>query len=103
MPECQFADNYAILDLAPIVLEGGKMKAVEEFPYLESFVESSQRMDVDVNRRGAQASKIFGAFSKAVFLDKDLSWSRHRGVQCMCPLSPLVWSAGSHSDNMENG
>ena len=46
-------------DLAPIVLEGGEVEAMEKFPYLGSLVDSSGKMDADVNRRVAQASKAF--------------------------------------------
>ena len=41
--------------------------AVDKFPYLGSLISNSGRMDVDVDRRIAQASKAFGALRKAVF------------------------------------
>ena len=40
---------------------------VKEFQYLGSVVQSSERMDADVNSRVTQASKAFGALRKAVF------------------------------------
>ncbi len=77
-------------DLAPIVLEGGEVEAVEEFLYLGSLVESSGRMDADVNRRVAQASTAFGALRKAVFLDKDLKLATKKRVYSACVLSVLL-------------
>ena len=80
-------------DLAPIVLEGGEVEAVEEFPYLGSLVDSSGKMDADVSRRVAQASKAFGALRKAVFLDKDLKLSTKKRVYNACVLSVLLYGA----------
>ena len=56
-------------DQEPIALVGGDVVAVDDFPYLGSIIAGSGRMDVDVDRRVAQASKAFGALRKAVFLD----------------------------------
>ena len=67
-------------DLAPIVLDGGEVEAVKEFPYLGSVVDSSGRIDADVNRRVAQASKAFGALRKAVFLEKNLRMATKRKI-----------------------
>ena len=80
-------------DLASIVLEGGEVEAVEEFPYLGSLVDSSGNMDADVSRRVAQASKAFGALRKAVFLDKDLKMSTKKRVYNACVLSVLLYGA----------
>ena len=52
-----------------IALDSGSIEVVQEFPYLGSIIESSGKMDVDVDRRIAQASKSFGALRKSVFLD----------------------------------
>ncbi len=57
--------------------------------YLGSLIASSGRMDVDVDRRVAQASKAFGALRKAVFLDKNLSLTTKRKLYNACVLSPL--------------
>jgi len=56
-------------DRDSIALEGGKIESVDEFPYLGSVVASSGRMDVDVDKRLAQASKVFG-LRKVVSMDK---------------------------------
>ena len=65
-------------DRDPIALEGGDIESVDEFPYLGSVVASSGRMDVDVDKQLAQASKVFGALRKAVFMDRNLSLSLKR-------------------------
>ena len=80
-------------DLAPIVLDGGEVEAVKEFPYLGSVVDSSGRIDADVNRRVAQASKAFGALRKAVFLDKNLRMATKRKIYNACVLSVLLYGA----------
>ena len=69
------------------------MKAVKEFPYLGSVVDSSGRLDAEVNRRVAQASKAFGALRKAVFLDKNLSMATKRRIYNACVLSVLLYGA----------
>ena len=74
-------------DLASIALEGGEVVvAVEEFQYVGSLVDSTRRVDADVNRRVAQASTAFGAQGKAVFLDKDLSMATKRRIYNACVL-----------------
>ena len=62
------------------MLEGGEVEAMELFPYLGPLVESSGRMDVDINRRVAQASKAFHALRKSVFLDKYLNLATKKRV-----------------------
>lgn len=37
-------------DIEPIVLDGGNIEAVEEFPYLEPLITSLGRMDMDIDR-----------------------------------------------------
>ena len=66
---------------------------MEEFPYLGSLVDSSGKMDADVSRRVAQATKAFGALRKAVFLDKDLKLSTKKRVYNACVLSVLLYGA----------
>lgn len=48
-------------DQAPLCVGSEEVKNVKEFPYLGSMVASSGRMDTDIDRRLAQASKAFGA------------------------------------------
>ena len=60
--------SVEVCDQEPISLEGGNIEAVNEFPYLGSLMVRSGRMDVDIDRQVAQASKAFGALRKAVCL-----------------------------------
>ena len=53
-------------DKEPIALDGGDIKAIEEFLYLESLITSLERMGVDVDRWIALASRAFSALHKAV-------------------------------------
>ncbi len=55
--------------------------SVREFPYLGSL---SGRMDVDVEKRIAKASRAFGALRKAVFQDKNLTLVTKRKVYQAC-------------------
>ena len=77
-------------DQEPIALVGGDVVAVDDFPYLCSVIAGSGRMDVDVDRRVAQA---FGALRKAVFLDKNLSLGTKRKLYNACVLSVLLYGA----------
>ena len=56
-------------------------------------VDSSGRIDADVNRRVVQASKAFGALRKAVFLDKNLRMATKRRIYNACVLSVLLYGA----------
>ena len=76
-----------------IALDGGSIEVVEEFPYLGSIIDSSGKMEVDVDRRIAQASKAFGALRKSVFLDKNLSLCTKRKVYNACVLSVSLYGA----------
>ncbi len=59
----------AACDKTPMTVSGGEIVGVEEFPYLGSSVAASGRMDMDVDRRIAPASRAFGVLRKAVFLN----------------------------------
>ena len=80
-------------DREPIAIEGGVIDAVDKFPYLGSLISNSGRMDVDVDRRIAQASKAFGGLRKAVFSDRNLRLSTKRWVYDACVLSVLLYGA----------
>ncbi len=77
----------------PIVVEGGEIQCVKEFPYLGAVIADSGRMDADVESRLAKASKAFGALRKAVFLDRNLSLQTKRKVYQACVLSVLLYGA----------
>ena len=76
-----------------VALDGGEVNVVCEFPYLGSLIADSGRMDVDVDRRVAQASKAFGALRKSVFMDKNLSLATKRTVYNACVLSVLLYGS----------
>ena len=59
-------------DATPIPVSGGEITSVNEFSYLGSVVAASGRMDADVEKRIAQASRAFGALRKAVFSNNNL-------------------------------
>ena len=44
-------------DREPIEVDGGQIECVKEFPYLGSMIADSGRIDVDMKKRIAQASK----------------------------------------------
>ena len=75
-------------DRAPIQLERGSIDCVEEFSYLGSLVASSGRIDTEIDRCIANASKAFGALRHAVFTDRGtspptLSGGCTRHVSCL--------------------
>ena len=70
VPKTKFMVEATDEDRIPINVNGNEFEHVSEFPYLGSVTASSGRMDPDVNKRIAQASKAFGA------LTKQYSWIR---------------------------
>ena len=74
-------------------VNGNEFEHVKEFPYLSSVIASSGRMDPDVDKQIAQASKAFGALRKAVFMDKNLSLSTKEKVYQACVLSVLFYGS----------
>ena len=78
-------------DQEPISLEGGSIEAVNEFQYLGSLIATTGRMDSDVSRRLAQASKAFGALRKTVFMDKHLRLPIKKRIYDTCVLPVLLW------------
>ncbi len=82
----------AACDKTPMSVSGGEIAGVEEFPYYGSTVAASGRMDADVDKRIAPASKAFGALRKAVFLNKNLRLETKRKYQA-CVLSVLLYSS----------
>ena len=80
-------------DKAPIIVVGGEIEAVEEFPYLGSVISTSGTIDADVEARIAKASRAFGALCKPVFLDKNLTLHTKRIVYNACVLSVLLYGS----------
>ena len=77
-----------------VYLEGGEINAVGEFQYLVSVIASSGRMDMDKDRRVAQALKAFGAIRKAVFLDKNIRLLANCTMPVCCLSCYMVQSVG---------
>ena len=82
-------------DQESVALDGGDIEVVSKFPYLGSLIADSGRMDVDVDRRVAQASKAFGALRKSVFLENSLSLATKRKLYNACVLSVLLYGSES--------
>jgi len=78
-------------DREPIVVGESEIGCVDEFPYLGSMVSSSGRMDVEVDRRIASASKAFGSLRHAVFTDRTLNTTTKRKVYQACVLPVLLY------------
>ena len=77
-------------DVEPITLEGGKIESVTEFLYLWSLVADNGRIDVEVDKRIANALKAFGALRQAAFKNKDISTGTKRLVYQACVLPVLL-------------
>ncbi len=77
----------------PIVVEGGEIQCVKEFPLLDAVIADSGRMDTDVESRLAKVSRASGALRKAVLLDRNLSLQMKRKVYQTCILSVLLYGA----------
>ena len=79
-------EDQSSLSVGPEMIEN-----VKEFPYLGSVIASSGRVDADIDRRIAQASKAFGALKRAVFQDHNLTTHTKRLVYNACVLSVLLY------------
>ena len=66
---------------------------VGEFQYLGSVIAASGRIDNEVEKRIAQASRAFGALRKAVFLDKNLSLKSKKAIYQACVLTVLLYGS----------
>ena len=82
-------------DESPLSIGPETIENVKEFPYLGSVVASTGRVDTDIDRRIAQASKAFGALRRAVFQDHDLTTHTKRLVYNACVLSVLLYGSES--------
>lgn len=74
-------------DRASIAVRGSEIECVDEFVYLGSLIVVNGRLDAEVDRRVANASKAFGALHRAVFDDSNLSLAAKRKVYNSCVLS----------------
>ena len=80
-------------DLEPISVNGGTVEHVHEFPYLGSLIAEDGRIDREIDRRIANASKAFGALRQPVFCDKILSIHTKRKIYQACVLSVLLYGS----------
>ena len=62
-----------------------------EFSYLGPLIAENGRIDAEVDKRIANASKAFGALRQAVFKDAHLSINTKRKVYQACVLSVLMY------------
>ena len=80
-------------DITPLQVNGGTIDIVDEFQYLGSVIAASGRIDSEVERRIAQASRAFGALRKAVFLDKNLNLKSKKAIYQACVLTVLLYGS----------
>ena len=80
-------------DQQPLAVGGGLIEWVDLFPYLGSVIMDGGSIDVEVDRRIANASKAFGALRQSVFDDCHLSIKTKRCVYQACVLSTLLYGS----------
>ena len=85
--------NITHEDKLPIKVEDGTIEHVSEFQYLGSVITESGRIDEEIDRRIANASKAFGALRQAVFRDHNLSITTKQLLYRACVLSVLLYGA----------
>ena len=85
-------------DKQPIVTSGGNVECVSESVYLGSQMTSGEKLDTEVEKRIAAASRAFGALCRAVFQDRTLSVLTKRLVYQACVFSYccMEGSVGHH-------
>ena len=64
-----------------------------ELPYFGSLIADSGRMNVDVEKRIAQASLAYGTLRKSVFLNKNLTLATKRKVFKALVMSVLLYGS----------
>ena len=88
--------NVTEADQQPIcVASGEEVEMVKEFQYLGSIIADNGRIDAEVDKRIANASKAFGALRQAVFNDRHLSVLTKRLIYQACVLSVLLYGSES--------
>ena len=86
-------DNITEEEKAPILVGTSMIECVDAFTYLGSVVTSNARMDAQVDRRIASASRAFGALCQAVFKDRNLNITTKQRVYQACVLSVLLYGS----------
>ena len=82
-----------VVDRTPLEVNGTEIECIAEFPYLGSVIAESGRVDTEVDKRIAQASRPFGALRKAVFTDSTLHVHTKRSIYQACVLSILLYGS----------
>ena len=85
--------EITVEDQSPLSVGPERINNVNEFPYLGSVVGSSGRVDADIDRKIAQASKVFGALKQAVFQNHNLTTHTKRLVYNACVLSVFLYGS----------
>ena len=85
--------NITEEEKAPILVGTSMIECVDAFTYLGSVVTSNARMDAEVDRRIASASRAFGALRQAVFKDRNLNITTKQRVYQACVLSVLLYGS----------
>ena len=98
---CDVAKAFGLtVNIQKIKLTGFNTKEEEKVPmcvgdsmieYFGSVVTPNARMDAEVDRHIASASKAFGTLHKAVFKDRNLNITTKRQVYQACVLSVLLY------------
>ena len=65
-------------ELLPMTVDGGSIECVAKFPYPGSLIAANGRLDVEVDKQIACASKAFGALRLSVFKKTQLSVTTKR-------------------------
>ena len=79
------------LEMLPMTVDGGSIECVKEFQYLGSIIAADGRIDVEVDKRLANAFKAFGALWKAIFTNINLSLTTKMQMYKACVLSVLLY------------
>ena len=80
-------------DLQLIDIRGETIEVVKEFKYLGAIIESHGGTERDAQDRIARALRAFGALSKLVFSDNNISVLTKRIVYCAVVLGVLLYGA----------
>jgi hypothetical protein len=84
--------SYSDGDTSPIVFDDGTyVHFVEEFKYLGSYIHYSLEDDLDIQKRIAQASSIFGSLRACIFSRKQVSYEAKRAAYVALVLPVLLY------------
>jgi hypothetical protein len=84
--------SYSDGDTSPIVYDDGTyVHFVEEFKYLGSYIHYSLQDDLDIQKRIAQASSIFGSLRACIFSRTQVSYEAKRAAYVALVLPVLLY------------